>query len=79
MVGGITIQWRKLEEDGSIYSLSYHTLVRNNEELVRTFQDSLVSPATESGEAELKYCKIILKVINDVKTENGNISWEDVK
>ena len=79
LVGGITIQWRKLEEDGSIYSLSYHTLVRNNEELVRTFQDSLVSPATESGEAELKYCKIILKVINDVKTGKGNISWEDVK
>jgi len=38
-----------------------------------------VSPATESGEAELKYCKIILKVINDVKTGKGNISWEDVK
>ena len=79
IVGGITIQWRKLEEDGSIYSLSYHTLVRNNEELVRTFQDSLVSPATESGEAELKYCKMILKVINEVKTGKGNISWEDVK
>ena len=67
---GLTIQWRKLEEDGSIYSLSHHITVKDNQELIRTFEDSLISPATESGETELKYCKMILKVLKPV-------SWED--